>query len=85
MSVTTMRLDIMTGPAECDTCPTVNPEMAREFPRRVTYRAPGAIYALAIGAGYRQPTFLCPDCLAKLRAVLGVEIRTAVCNIWEGA
>ena len=24
--------------------------------------------------GYRQPSHLCPDCLAKLRAVLGVEI-----------
>ena len=73
-----IRLDICTEPALCDTCTAHNEAMQRlrdEFDG-----PPAAIYRLTIGAGYRQPGYLCPDCLAKLRAVLGVEIRTAKCG-----
>lgn len=63
-----IKLDLAPYGHECDTCQNAN------------YRRPGmseprftcAIYALTIGAGYRQPSYLCPDCLDLLRATLGV-------------
>ena len=64
-----IRLDVADRNAQCDTCP------ARNFGP-----APTTIYTLYIGAGYRMPAFMCPDCKARVAALFGVEIRTAVCN-----
>ena len=60
-----IRLDMASGTARCDTCG------ARNFTDPAEPGYPTAIYALYIGAGYRQPSHLCPDCLDKLRLVLG--------------
>ena len=62
-------LGIAASGHECDTCPARNyvHVLFKNVPRTI-------IYTLTIGAGYRQPSYLCPDCLAKLRGVLGVEI-----------
>jgi len=83
--IAAIRLDIMTEAAECDTCPALNENMARlwdqanpNFP--IPTRYPSAIYRLTIGAGFRQPTHLCPDCLKNLRDVLGVSSGIAECN-----
>ena len=60
-----IRLDVASGIARCDTCG------ARNFTDPAEPGYPTAIYALHIGAGYRQPSHLCPDCLDRLRRVLG--------------
>lgn len=60
-----IRLDVAAGNAVCDTCD------ARNYYSDHEPRVPTAIYALHIGAGYRQPSHLCPDCLFRLRSVLG--------------
>ena len=60
-----IRLDVASGIARCDTCP------ARNFVDPAEPGYPTAIYALHIGAGYRQPSHLCPDCLFRLRSVIG--------------
>lgn len=87
--VASIRLDICTEAAECDTCPACNPEMARLWdeanPSVGAVQHPAAIYRLTIGAGFRQPSFLCPDCLALLRKVLGVSSGITVCNREERA
>lgn len=96
--VTDIRLDIATEAAECETCPAHNEAMHRLRYQRCpdcgedvghnSFTALSgvatAIYRLTIGVGYRQPTFLCPDCLAKLRAVLGVSSGITACNREEG-
>lgn len=70
-----IRLDVAERNAQCDTCP------ARNFgPEPVT-----TIYTLYIGAGYRMPAFVCPDCRAKVAAVLGVEIRGGECSCVGGS
>lgn len=70
----TITLDIAPYGHECECCQNAN------------YRRPGftepeypcAIYALTIGAGYRQPSYLCPNCLATLRITLGPSNLAAV-------
>lgn len=63
-----IRLDIATGDHSCDTCLNANHSCEH----------PAAIYALTIGAGYRQPSYLCPDCLGRLRDVLGVRVFSGI-------
>ena len=68
-----IRFDVASGIARCDTCASKNFHDPGECPSYLT-----VIYALTIGAGYRQPSYLCPDCLNRLRNVLGVEIGATV-------
>jgi hypothetical protein len=77
--VGTITLDVAHYGHECDTCQQAN------------YRRPGSegprypclIYTLTIGAGYRLPAYLCPNCLDILRLTLGVKSRRMVRDIAE--
>lgn len=62
-----IKLDIATGRHECDAC--LNANFTREGSGLPEH--PCAIYALTIGEGYRQPSYLCPNCLSVLRVMLG--------------
>lgn len=69
-----IKLDVAAYGNHCDACPARN-YSTEQFPV-----IPAMIYALSIGVGYRQPSYLCPDCLAKVRALLGVRIGTTPCD-----
>ena len=77
MIVGEIKLDITKGDNVCDTCPAANFKIDAAMAERfgtTPVEYPAAIYALTIGAGYRQPSYLCPDCLGRLRDVLGVRV-----------
>jgi len=65
----TITLDVAPYGHECDTCQQAN----YRRPGMEDPRFPCLIYALTIGAGYRQPSYLCPNCLNILRLTLGVK------------
>ena len=66
--MTDIRLNLAPSKARCDTC------LACNYFDDETHEIPAAIYELHIGAGFRQPSYLCPDCLNRLRELLGREI-----------
>jgi len=70
-----IRLNVAASKARCDTCGNRNFHDDSD-----DMRHPSAIYELHIGAGYRQPSYLCPNCLGVLRVLVGPsnQFRVAV-------
>ena len=60
-------LDIAKGDHECDVC--LNANFRREGSG--VPQTPCVIYALTIGAGFHQPSYLCPNCIGVLRFIIG--------------